>query len=225
MRRAVHTAAMAAEVLPLPLLAERLPLPPPPGLDPLLDAAVECLSRHGLSRTSLRDIAREMGVAPSTVSRKVGSVDQVAMLVVAREAQRFLERLPELVAGASGPRVVTTVVVAAIERARAHPVVAKVVRDEDAWMGRVVTRRLDALLEQGVEIAVPLLVAAMDAGLVRRQDPALLAHWLLRAALAAVVAPPPGDLTEAVEALLLPMLDPAGEPAPTGARRSRRPRR
>lgn len=216
---------MAAEVLPLPVLAERLPLPPPPGLDPLLDAATECLSRHGLSRTSLRDIAREMGVAPSTVSRKVGSVDQVAMLVVAREAQRFLDQLPELVAGARGPRVVTTVVVAAIERARAHPVVAKVLRDEDAWMGRVVTRRLDALLEQGVEIAVPLLVAAMDAGLVRRQDPALLAHWLLRAALAAVVAPPPGDLTEAVEALLLPMLDPAGEPAPTGARRSRRPRR
>ena len=30
---------MAAEVLPLPLLAERLPLPPPPGLDPLLARA------------------------------------------------------------------------------------------------------------------------------------------------------------------------------------------
>lgn len=208
---------MAAEVLPLPLLAERLPLPPPAGLDPLLDAATECLSRHGLSRTSLRDIAREMGVAPSTVSRKVGSVDQVALLVIARETQRFLDRLPQIVAGATGPRVVTTVVVAAIEDARSHPVVAKVLRDEDAWMGRVVTRRLDVLLAQGVEVGAPFLSAAMDAGLIRRQDPSLLAHWLLRTALAAVVAPPPGDLTEAVEALLLPMLD----PGPTSSTRAR----
>src|SRR3546814_10349873 len=40
---------MPAEVLALPLLTERLPLPPSPSLDPLLDAAVECISRHGRS--------------------------------------------------------------------------------------------------------------------------------------------------------------------------------
>src|SRR3546814_3601207 len=86
---------MPAEVLALPLLTERLPLPPSPSLDPLLDAAVECISRHGLSKTSLSDIAREMGVAPSTVSRKVGSVDNVALLVLGREAHRLLERSEE----------------------------------------------------------------------------------------------------------------------------------
>src|SRR3546814_6306525 len=89
---------MPAEVLALPLLTERLPLPPSPSLDPLLDAAVECISRHGLSKTSLSDIAREMGVAPSTVSRKVGSVDNVALLVLGREAHRLLETVPVLLA-------------------------------------------------------------------------------------------------------------------------------
>ena len=73
---------------------DRLPLPPDPALDPVLDAATECLARHGISKTTLSDIAREMGVAPSTVYRKVGSVDNVTMLVFAREAQRFLERIP-----------------------------------------------------------------------------------------------------------------------------------
>ena len=213
---------MPAEVLALPLLAERLPLPPPPGLDPLLDAGVECLSRHGLSKTSLSDIAREMGVATSTVSRKVGSVDQVALLVVAREAQRFLDRLPTLVAGEAGPRAVTRVLVEAVETARAHPVVAKVLRDEGDWMGRLVTRRLEALIDQGVEVSEPFLAAAMDAGLVRRQDPTLLAHWLLRIALSATVTPPPGDLADALDALLLPVLTPTTDtPAPTRKKRRR----
>src|SRR3546814_407858 len=100
-----------------PLLTERLPLPPSPSLDPLLDAAVECISRHGLSKTSLSDIAREMGVAPSTVSRKVGSVDNVALLVLGREAHRLLETVPVLLAGAEGPDVIIRVMVAAIEDA------------------------------------------------------------------------------------------------------------
>lgn len=213
---------MPAEVLALPLLAERLPLPPPSGLDPLLDAAVECLSRHGLSKTSLSDIAREMGVATSTVSRKVGSVDHVALLVVAREAQRFLDRLPALVAAEPGPRAVTRVLVDAVETARAHPMVAKVLRDEGDWMGRLVTRRLDALVEQGVEVSEPFLTAAMDAGLVRRQDPTLLAHWLLRIALSATVTPPPGDLAAALDALLLPVLTPTTD-APLPIRKKRRP--
>ncbi len=201
-------AADASEVLALPVLAERLPLPPDPALDPVLDAAVECLSRHGISKTTLSDIAREMGVAPSTVYRKVGSVDNVTMLVFAREAQRFLERIPTTFTRAAGPSAVTTLMADAITTLADHPVSAKVLRDEGDWMGRMVTRQLDDLLAQGVEVTAPLLGAAMAAGLVRHQDPELLAHWMLRIALAALVAPPPGDLRSALDELLLPVLAP-----------------
>ncbi len=81
-------------------------------------------------------------------------------------------------------------------------------------MGRMVTRQLDDLLAQGVEVAAPLLSAAMAAGLIRRQDPQLLAHWLLRIALAALVAPPPGELEASLDELLLPVLAPAAPMAP-----------
>src|SRR5262245_52382112 len=84
-----------AELIDLPLLAEQLPGPPPESLDPVLDATVECVARHGLSKTSLSDIARELGVAPSTVYRKVGSVDNAVALVAAREGHRMLARIPE----------------------------------------------------------------------------------------------------------------------------------
>ena len=200
-------AADPAEVLTLPVLTERLPLPPDPALNPVLDAAARCLARHGISKTTLSDIAREMGVAPSTVYRKVGSVDNVTMLIFAREAQRFLERIPATISTATGPQAITALMTDAIETLANDPVAAKVLRDEGDWMGRMVTRQLDHLLAQGVEVAAPLLAATMAAGLIRSQDPERLAHWLLRIALAALVAPPPGDLRSALDDLLVPVLE------------------
>ena len=200
-------AADPAEVLTLPVLTERLPLPPDPALNPVLDAAARCLARHGISKTTLSDIAREMGVAPSTVYRKVGSVDNVTMLIFAREAQRFLERIPATISTAKGPQAIIALMTDAIETLANDPVAAKVLRDEGDWMGRMVTRQLDHLLAQGVEVAAPLLAAAMAAGLIRSQDPERLAHWLLRIALAALVAPPPGDLRSALDDLLVPVLE------------------
>jgi AcrR family transcriptional regulator len=206
--------APAAEVFAFPLLTDRLPLPPDPALDPVLDAATRSLASHGISKTTLSDIAREMGVAPSTVYRKVGSVDNVTMLIFAREAQRFLERIPATLTTATGPTAITRLMADAITTLADHPVAAKVLRDEGDYLGRMVTRQLDPLLAQGVEVAAPLLAAAMAAGLIRQQDPQLLAHWLLRIALAALVAPPPGDLQANLDDLLLPLLTPLAPQAP-----------
>jgi AcrR family transcriptional regulator len=197
-----------AEVIDLPLLADQLPGPPPASLDPVLDATVECIARHGLTKTSLSDIARELGVAPSTVYRKVGSVENAARLVGAREGHRLMLRLPEVVAGVEGPRVITVFLAECIETTRAHPMVGKILRDEVDLVGRIATRRIEASLTRSAEGAAPLLQAAMDAGHVRRQDPLALGHWIARISMACLLAPPPGDLLAALDALLLPMLTP-----------------
>ena len=187
-------------------------MPPPPGLDPVLDATEECLARHGLAKTSLSDIAREMGVAPSTVYRKVGSVENAALLASAREGHRLLERMPQVIAGVQGPRVITVFLAEAIETSTRNPMWQKLLRDETDWVGRIATRRLDTLLDQAAQVAAPLLEAAMEAGIVRRQDPMALAHWIVRIGTVCLVAPPPGDLTVALDDLLLPMLDPDRAP-------------
>jgi AcrR family transcriptional regulator len=198
----------SAEVISFPLLADRLPVPPPAALDPVLDATLECLSRHGLSKSSLSDIAREMGVAPSTVYRKVGSVENAALLVIARDGQRFLDRMPEVIAGVEGARTVTVFLAEGIEAFVHHPLVAKVLRDEIDWVGRMVTRSLDSMVAQAAEIAAPLLEAAMAAGTIRRQDPLALAHWITRIGMVSIISPPPGDLRTALDDLLLPALEP-----------------
>ena len=182
-------------------------MPPPPALDPVLDATVECVSRHGLAKTSLSDIGREMGVAPSTVYRKVGSVENAVLLVLAREAKLLLDRMPEIVSGVEGARVITVFMTAAIETVAGHPAFAKVLRDETEWIGRLLTRRVDGLVDQAVEIIAPLLDAAMVAGQIRRQDPVALAHWLVRVGGMALLAPPPGELQAALDALLLPTME------------------
>ncbi len=209
-----------AEVLEFPKLAERLPLPPPASLDPVLDATVACVVRHGLAKTSLSDIAREMGVAPSTVYRKVGSVENATMLVAAREGHRLLERMPEVVAGVEGPRIITVFLAESIATSARHPMVSRIVREETDWVGRVATRRLDDVLDDGAAVVAPLLAGAMASGHIREQDPLELAHWIMRIGMVCLVAPPPGDLLEALDALLLPMLDPTPGAAPKRGGRS-----
>jgi AcrR family transcriptional regulator len=202
-----------AEVIPFPLLAERLPMPPPASLDPVLDATIACVVRHGLEKTSLSDIAREVRVAPSTVYRKVGSVENAVTLVMAREGHRMIERMPEVIAGVEGPRIITVFLAEAIESTARHPMVRKIVRDETDWVGRLATRRLDDVLALGAEVAAPLLAQAMAGGYIRQQDAMALAHWLVRISMVSLIAPPPGDLTGTLDALLLPVLAPAGDPA------------
>jgi AcrR family transcriptional regulator len=204
----VIVASVTAEVIPLPLLAEQLPGAPDESLDAVLDATVECIARHGLAKTSLSDIARELGVAPSTVYRKVATVENAVRLVMAREGHRQLARMPQVIAGVEGPRVITVFLAETITAARKHPVIAKILNDESDWMGRATTRTLDDRLADGASVAVPFLASAMEAGLVRRQDPVALAHCLVRISTICLMSPPPGDLQVALDGLLLPTLTP-----------------
>jgi AcrR family transcriptional regulator len=196
------------EHLVLPLLAQGLPAMPPAALDPLLDAASTCLAANGLSRTRVADIARELGVVPSTVYRKVGSVEGAAWLLCAREAHRFLNGMPQVIAGVDGARMVTVFLGAGIRAALEHPVFAKIVRDEPDFVGRTVTRRLPAIIEQGATAAAPFLQVAMDIGLIRRQDPLRLAAWMARLTVATLLSPPAGDLQDELDTVLLPLLEP-----------------
>ena len=213
-----------AEIIPFPLLAARLPGPPDPALDAVLDATVRCIARFGLAKTSLSDIAREMGVAPSTVYRKVGTVEGAIRLAMAREGHRQLARMPEVIAGVKGPRVITVFLAETITAARNHPMISKILHDESDWLGRVATRTLDERIADGAAAAAPFLESAMRAGYVRHQDPIALAHWIVRISSICLMSPPPGDLRDALDELLLPMLTPVPD-APSSGRGSKTHRR
>ena len=65
----------------------------------LLDAALQCIDRWGLTKTSLEDIANQAGLSRATVYRYFpGGRDQVISETVSWEVGRFFARIGEEIA-------------------------------------------------------------------------------------------------------------------------------
>lgn len=190
-------------------LAER----PTPALAPYVDATAACLARKGLSRTSMTDIAKEMGVGRSTVYRQLGSVDHAAWLVAEQRAYMIYDQLPVIFSKHPGPRAVTEFVAMAIRSLHADPVLTKLLHDEPLFMGQILGGQISPLFDELTEQLAPFLSTTMHLGLIKTQDPIALGHMTLCVIVSLMLAPPPTDLDEMVNALLLPTLTP--EPDPT----------
>ncbi|HMK99198.1 MAG TPA: TetR/AcrR family transcriptional regulator [Acidimicrobiales bacterium] len=200
-----------SEPSPAPLLAGllgRLPKRPAPSLDRALDATAVCLARHGLARTSMTDVAKEMGVARSTLYRSFSSVEEAAWALFARDTWRFFDEFGDLVASGSGPEAVVALTVRFVRFATAHPVIARLLHDEPEFVGRVVSGNFAELVDQAARAVTPLVSAAVEGGLLARRDPRRLAQWLGRVVAICILAPPPGDIEELLDEMLLPVLAP-----------------
>ena len=180
---------MAEPSLLFALSVDQHGIPSPPGgeLDPYLDAATRCFVRYGVRRTSVQDVADELGVNRTTIYRQVGAINQVIRLLIARDLHRLLSELPRSLAGTSGPRAVVELMATIIRYASDHPVMAKVLRDEPEVIG-------------------PVLASDMAADQIAHRDPDLLAESLVRLGITLVLAPPSGELETFLAEVLVPTL-------------------
>lgn len=193
---------------PVTLLWASLPPPPPAPLDAYLDAAARCFARHGVGRTSLPDIARELGVSRTTVYRRAGSIGRLASLLLARELHTLLATLPEIVDGVQGPRSLTHLLAGVVHFCREHPVVAKVLDDEPELIGAFLEQHLPSVIEQVCVASEPLIANGMDVGLLRRCHPSALAELLVRVLVTCIITPPAADVGAFLEQTLVPLLEP-----------------
>ena len=58
-----------------------------------VEATLVCVARHGLSKTTIDDVAREAGCARATLYRHVGGKRQLVLLTVAAEGERVAGEL------------------------------------------------------------------------------------------------------------------------------------
>jgi AcrR family transcriptional regulator len=188
-------------------LHDRMPPRPDPDLDPVLDAVEQCLTRFGIRRTSMTDIARELRVARTTLYRQVGSLEEAISLVASRRFHRFLDELVSLSAGGIDVETFVQVVVRTVRTALDDPVLQRVLRDEPQVLGDyLASGSLQTLAAQVIEMLTPVLTAASAAGIVRTTDPAMTAAWLVRIVLSLGAVPPPDDELDAtVRHVLLPL--------------------
>jgi AcrR family transcriptional regulator len=197
-----------APVFDLAAVVTGLDGPPRPDLDPFLDAAARCFARHGLRRTSVQDVARELGVDRTTVYRQVGTIGQQARLLAARELQRLVASLPGRAPQPVGPEGVIEIMASVIDDMRAHPVMAKVLADDTDTITLAALADLPPLLERVAAGLAPMLALAMSAGTLARREPVILAEWLIRLVVTLVLVPPLTELRSFLSELLLPALTP-----------------
>lgn len=69
----------------------------------ILDAAVRCIDRHGVAKTTLSDVATDLGVTRQTIYRHVGSMSEILSAVAVQGAADFVDRLVAHLEGTPGP--------------------------------------------------------------------------------------------------------------------------
>lgn len=198
----------------LPAIADGLPPAPPTSLDPYLDAGAQCFARFGVNRTTVPDIARELGVSRTTVYRQVGTVNQLAGLLFNRELHRFVAVLPKNLGLASGPEAVIETVDSLVTYSRSHPVLEKVIQDESELIGPFVTRGLPVVIHRVACVVAPLLEEGMRVGFLAQRDSHALTEWLVRITVSTVLSPPKTDTASFLRQMLLPILSPGETPPP-----------
>ncbi|HEY2205925.1 MAG TPA: helix-turn-helix domain-containing protein [Pseudonocardia sp.] len=203
----------AHSTLPLGESLEGMPPPPPESLDPFLDATSRCFARYGVRRTSVQDVAQELGVNRTTVYRQVGNIEQQAMLLAARDSHRLLSALPARITFPIGPESVVAVLATLVREARGHPVLAKMLADERDLIGSFVARDSPELMARATSAFVPLISLAVSTGNMARRDPVALAQWLVRIIASLILIEPPGTLEDFLGELLIPALTPPPEPS------------
>lgn len=185
-----------------------LPPVPPASLDPYLDAAVRCFARHGLRRTRVTDVADEVGVSRVTVYRQVGTTEDIARLVLARELDRMVTSLvPQLVVATDADGIIA-VIASAVEFASEHPVMTKVLRDEADLVGAFVVNEFDTVLDRLLVLAEPVVSRLQDLAGGSAMDVSVLAEWVARVVLTMVLAPPAQPAAQFLGQVLRPMLTP-----------------
>ncbi|HWC36973.1 MAG TPA: TetR/AcrR family transcriptional regulator [Acidimicrobiales bacterium] len=203
--------ALAGHVLDFPAVAAGLPPVPPGALDPFLDAAAVCFARFGVAHTTVPDIARELGVSRMTVYRRLGSVPDALRTLLARELHRLVVHLADELKGAPpSPETIVELTEVVVRHAGSHPVLRKALADEPELVGPVLLDSFSGIVDNVTAVAAPMLAAAMDAGLVRRQDPGVLTDWLVRTTVSVIASPPRQDLRSFLTQVLLPLLTPTG---------------
>jgi AcrR family transcriptional regulator len=69
----------------------------------IVDATVRCIDRHGVAKTTLSDVATELGVTRQTVYRHFGRINDIIGEVAAQGAESFVDRLIAHLQGITDP--------------------------------------------------------------------------------------------------------------------------
>src|SRR5689334_23520521 len=153
--------------------------------DRILDAALACIGRVGLTKTTLDDVAREAGCARGTLYRYFPGKQPLVAAVVDRKARRLgaeLCRATEPCTSLEDAIVAATLTaVRVLEASDALQYVVLV--EPDVLLPHLAFHRADDFLRDASALVAPALAPFTDA------DPERVGEWLVRIVLSYVCSP------------------------------------
>lgn len=162
--------------------------------DRICRAALACVARWGLTKTTLEDVAREAGCGRATIYRTfAGGKREVMRAVLAHEVARFRAEVDAAIADAEQPDDIEDVVVAGVVAAsrflESHDALRYLLAHEpDVVLPWVGFHRIAVLFDLVGEFAAPHLGRFIaDA-----EDARRAAEWLARVVLTYVLHPADG---------------------------------
>lgn len=156
----------------------------------VLHAAATCIRQQGIRRTTIEEVARVAGVSRGTVYRYWPTKDDLITAAFSRASADFVqESLSAIAAEAT-----------LIDRLVANARLVRTYVPERALLGLdetepetvalLLTQDLPALMAPWIELWVPYVEAAQQAGEVRAAlDPRRVAEWVLRILVSVVTTP------------------------------------
>jgi AcrR family transcriptional regulator len=165
----------------------------------IIDGTLACLARHGTTKTTVDDIARESGVSRATVYRVFpGGRDQILSAVVDTEMARLFSALGVRLGKAHTlTEALVGGIVEASSRIGNHAALAYLVAHEpELILAHLAFDESDRLLTTASQFTAPFLARWMSPAEAER-----VAEWATRIVLSYAIAPSPGmDLTDPVDA-------------------------
>ena len=160
----------------------------------IVDAALTCIGRWGLTKTTVDDIAREAGVGRATLYRLFpGGRDAVLDAVLATETARFLAQLDvALRAATSLEDVLTTMIMHGGQALGGHAALQFLLAHEpEVILPHISFQQMDAVLDVVARHAGPLLARWLPPSPDPSETAARGAQWVARIVLAYLFAPTP----------------------------------
>jgi AcrR family transcriptional regulator len=155
----------------------------------IVDGALRCIARWGVTKTTVDDIAREAGVGRATLYRLFpGGRDAVLDAVLRTEMTRFFGRLDAALGGndASLEDAVTTIVCEASRALRDHAALQFLVAHEpEVILPHIAFQQFDAVLRAVAGALGPTLGRWLE----DEETSARAAEWVTRIVLSYLVAP------------------------------------
>ena len=161
----------------------------------ICDAALTCVARWGIGKTTLDDVAREAGIGRATIYRTIGGKGQVVRAVLVRETARLQAAVDGAAAGADDLEDVVVAGVVTVARfLEQHDALRFLLEPEpDVVLPHVAFDRLGDLFALAAAFADPHLARFVP----DRAERVAAAEWLARVVLTYVFNPVDGvDLAD-----------------------------